>query len=173
MASAPDPNSQDRDLALRRYDIVLRYLATEVQVYWTRSQLFLVANAALLGFELNGLPVSSGVRTDKLIALIFAAGIGIALCLFWRGALSSGDGWMEHWKSALRLWEESAFGDVNLYRKRPDGVPKSRRAARKAALLFLWMWCLVAAYLISCLVLRLGCPHSMNLEPTHYQGLFG
>ena len=154
-SESPEPNPQEKELALRRYDSVLRYLGTETQIYWTRSQLFLVANTALLGFELNG--IRDEAPTERLIALLFGAFIGVWLCFLWRSGLDSGEGWMEHWKTALRQWEELAFGDVNLYRIRPADVPKpTRRVARKTLWLFLMVWLLVAAYLILLLVLRLA-----------------
>jgi len=149
----------EQDLALRRYDTVLKYLATETQIYWTRSQLFLVANAALLGFGLNNVPVSPDVRWGKLIALLLEAGVGIYLCILWRRGLRSGRGWMEHWKSALRFWEEPAFGDVNLYRSRPASVPESTSGvAQDAAGLFLVVWSVIAGYLAVCLLSKaFGC----------------
>jgi hypothetical protein len=137
---------------------VLKYLATETQVYWTRSQLFLVANAAMLGFALNNnnVPVSAEAHIDKLIALLLEALVGILLCLLWRKALRSGKGWMDHWKVALRQWEEAAFGDVNLYRTRPADIPESTSGvAKTAAFLFLSVWAMMAFYLAILLILKL------------------
>jgi hypothetical protein len=150
MVESPEPTVEERELALKRYDSVLRYLGTEVQVYWTRSQLFLVANAALLGFELNNIPVWPDVRWNKVIVPLLGALVGGVLCFLWRRGLDSGEGWMEHWKAALRQWEELAFGSLNLYRTRPKGVKKSG-VGRKAAWLFQTLWFLVAAYLLACL----------------------
>jgi hypothetical protein len=155
--SPPEPTAQERDLALRRYDTVMKYLGTETQIYWTRSQLFLVANAALLGFEVSNVPVAPDARISKLIALLIGASTGGVLCFLWRKGLRSGEGWMDHWKSALIQWEELAFETVNLYRKPPACVPKSTSGTAKAAAwLFSTLWWLIAAYLVGCLVLRLA-----------------
>jgi hypothetical protein len=115
----------------------------------------------MLGFALNNIPVASDVHPDKLVVLTAGAGVGILLCVLWLRGLHSGEGWMEHWKCALRQWEEVAFGDVNLYRVRPSDLPKSASgAARKAALLFLLVWFLVEGYLVGSLLQKILERHS-------------
>ena len=47
------------DLALKRYDVLFRYLAYENTVYWSRSQFFLVANAGMFAFAAAKLPTST------------------------------------------------------------------------------------------------------------------
>jgi len=146
------------DFALRRYDTVLKYLATETQIYWSRSQLFLVANAAMLGFALKDFPGDAQEPTKKLVAQLLGAFTGICLCLLWRKGLRSGKIWMEHWKKALRRWEELAFSDVMLYREPPSHAVESSGVAGQAASLFLIIWSLVAAYLVISILIRLcGC----------------
>jgi hypothetical protein len=159
MTPPQTPSSADRDLALKRYDTALKLLISDTQIYWTRSHLFLVANAALIAFALNSIPLATDVRTVKILALAIGSITGIVLCTLWRRGLKAGEGWMNHWKAALTNWEESAFGDVNFYRARPTDVPKSSGVARSAALLFLTLWCIIAAYVGLCLYLRaVGCP---------------
>lgn len=160
MLPVPDPPSDaERDIALKRYDTVLKLLTTDIQVYWTRSQLFLVANAALVGFELNSIPIATDAHMPKILALALGAITGIIICILWRRGLKAGQGWMAHWKSALSTWEIAAFGGVNLYRARPVNVPKSSGVAGGAALLFLILWCVVAGYVALCLYLKIvGCP---------------
>src|ERR1700680_2932240 len=69
MSTLPDPPPENpRALALKKYDTVLKLLTSDTQIYWLRSQFFFVANATLLGFEINGFP-GSDIRTSKLIVL--------------------------------------------------------------------------------------------------------
>jgi hypothetical protein len=42
------PNDHDLDLALRRYNIVLVYLAVVRQMTWTKTQFFFALNIGLL-----------------------------------------------------------------------------------------------------------------------------
>ena len=126
---------------------MLKYLGTETQIYWTRSQLILIANVALLGFGLASIPVTRDVRADKLAVLTTGAVVGVVLCILWLKGLRSGKAWMEHWKSALRQWEQAAFANVNLFGSRPVDLPESASgAARYAAVLFLLIWSLIAGY---------------------------
>jgi len=65
---------------------------------------------------------------------------------------------MEHWKGALRRWEDLAFDDVNLYRERPARVPKPGNVSIWTAKIFLVVWTLVTMYMLICLAFRLrGC----------------
>ena len=156
-ASSNGQPPQERDLTLRQYDTVVKLLIADTQIYWVRSQFFLVANATLLGFEINNFP-GSEARTPKLTALFLAGVIGIIICILWRRAILVGKKWMEHWKRALRQWEESAFSDVNLYRARPTDIPAPGNIPITTANLFLVVWALVTTYLLVCLCLRLcGC----------------
>ncbi len=140
---------------MRQYALVVPLLATDATIYWMRSQLFLVANAALMGFALNTVPISSDARTGKICAVVIGAVVGILLCILWRRTLRSGEKWMNHWKDLLRQWEPTIFGDINVYRKSPAGVPKTGTVAREAALLFLILWCMLGVYATICLCLRL------------------
>lgn len=54
VSTASEP--REVDLALRRYDIVFRYLATENQMSWTKNQFFLAANGGLLAFAPSRFP---------------------------------------------------------------------------------------------------------------------
>jgi len=136
----------ERDLALRRYDTVMKFLGTEIQVYWTRSQLFLVAHTALLGFGLKEIAVSNDASEAKVLLLLVASLAGVTLCVLWHRGLTAGEGWMEHWKKALRKWEDVAF-EENLFRERPCTIPISRHVARSTAWLFTLLWALVTLYL--------------------------
>jgi len=159
MSPTPDgPPTQERDFALKQYDAVLKLLTSDTQVYWVRSQFLLVANATLLGFEINSFP-GQDIRTSKLVVLALTSIIGVVMCVIWCYGIRVGRRWMNHWKSALRQWEEVAFSNVNLYRARPVDVPKPGQVSIKTAVLFLVVWAAVATYMLICLCLRLfGCP---------------
>jgi hypothetical protein len=150
-------NDKEGDRALRRYDVVLRYLAADTQVYWIRSQFFLITNAALLSSEIGNFPPSD-VTTPKLLALFLGSIVGLILCVLWFRSIDVGRAWMEHWKAALRKWEPSAFGDVNLFRERPAQLPKPSHIPKNTAILFLLLWIAATLYLIFRLFLRIsGC----------------
>lgn len=145
----------ETDLALKRYDLILRYLAVDTQVFWTRSQLFLVANAAFAGFALKEIPVAPASRLSQIITLLIGAVVGILLCCLWIRGITVGNAWMDHWRVTLKTWEEQAFGDVNIFRQRPVSIPTPSSVAKKAAYVFISIWFLTAAYLLVCVVLKL------------------
>jgi hypothetical protein len=143
--------TDEAELSRKRYDIVLKHLAYENTAYWTRSQLFLVANAALIGFALKEIPTSLvGVSKTRLVTLLVCSVVGILLAVLWIYGLKAGQGWINHWVAALKSWEGSAFGDVNLLRSRPDGVPSATRIARMTSLLFAVLWSAVSVFLCIC-----------------------
>ena len=150
----PTPD-QDRELVFKQYSFVISLLAMDAQIYWMRSQLFLVANAALVGFALNSIPISKDAHTLKICALAVGAATGLLLCRLWRRTLQSGEGYLNHWKDVLRQLEPAVFGDTNIYRQLPPHVPKTGTVAKHAALLFLTLWFALGAYAIFCLYLRL------------------
>lgn len=147
--------NEETDLALRRYDVVMRYLASDNAIYWTRSQLLLVAEVALLGFfgnQVKDLPEClCHAPQYKLIALIADCLVGILLCVLWHFAIKGGQFWMDRWESILTGLEERAFGsDVTLYggmtpTMRPK--PRTRAVARWTVISFATVW--VAALLLS------------------------
>jgi lysylphosphatidylglycerol synthetase-like protein (DUF2156 family) len=153
MVIAPDPNV---DLALRRYDTVFRYLASENAIFWTRSQLFLVANAALIGFVTKDLPSAvAQVSFAKLVMLILGCLGALLLCVLWHLAVIAGSNWWRHWHGLLETIEPDAFGEHNVMRRRPARTPRFRLIARSAAWLFTCMWIGVLGYLVLCFALKL------------------
>jgi hypothetical protein len=154
---AADQDARDsRDLALSRYDTLLRYLAYENTVYWTRAHLLLVANAALLGFVSTRIPTSSlsSVSWTQLIVLAVVCLSGMALTIIWHFALAAGSGWISHWTSNLARLEGQAFGDMNLVRERPTGVVSAQKVARATAFLFTALWVGAILFLVLCGLLK-------------------
>jgi hypothetical protein len=147
---APSPET-----ALKRYDIVMRYLATEAQIFWTRSQFFLVANATLIGLVVGQIPISllHNTSTSKLAVLIVAVAVGESLCVLWFRAIASGNKWLNHWTQILVEWEAEAMGR-NLFRVSPRG-PSSRSVALWTARLFTLAWSLLGAFGAVCFFLRI------------------
>jgi hypothetical protein len=141
---------------LKRYDIVMRYLATEGQIFWNRSQLFLVANAALIGFVFREVPTSlKDSSATKLTILFIGTLTGILLCCLWFRAIKSGNKWLDHWISILKTWEPEAMGETNVFRRPPAG-PSSRAVARLAASLFIVIWALLAIYTAVCFSMKIN-----------------
>jgi hypothetical protein len=136
---------QKQELALKQYDIVVKLVITDTQLYWTRSQLFLVSNTGLAGFALTGyIALDSHAGVAQLLALMVVAITGLMMCAIWRETLERGRKWMDHWEEILRGWESDAFGAVTLYRGWP---PKKSTTALRTMWLFLLLWCFVFAYL--------------------------
>jgi len=136
------PDEKDRiDIALKRYDSILRYIAYENSVYWTRAQFFLVANSALLAlvFSQFGRETPSEVLWSRIVFQIIACVIGGLLTWLWKGVVENGDQWLRHWKEILEYdLESDAFGSINVVRpwefRTPPDPPLSRaRSTRQIA----------------------------------------
>lgn len=137
-----------RDLALRRYDAVLKYLGSEATVFWRGSQLFLVAHAAFLGLIVKDLPTAPrSTPTARILVLIVVALAGLLLCVLWHLSMRAGSGWIDYWKAVLRRLEPEAFDDIDLFRTRPR-IPHQRVVAKFAAWLFTVVWSMLPFYVV-------------------------
>jgi hypothetical protein len=146
---------RDRDAAIKKYDFVLKLFTMDTQLFWTRSQLFLVANAALAGFSLSAVPLKSEVDTVKIYAEAIATITGIILCRLWIMTLRSGKKWTEHWKELLKKWEPLVFDDDdNVYLQPPEGVDRYSGTAIYTAWLFLSLWIILGVFVIICIVFK-------------------
>jgi hypothetical protein len=122
------------DLALKRYDIVMKYLATENTLYWTRSQILLLANTALLGYaanQLNALDADlSKEPWTRLSVVLVECLFGLLLCVAWHFGIDAGAYWMDRWQDLLtdRL-EPVAFPDNDVFRNVKRPKPRSRTIA--------------------------------------------
>lgn len=140
-----DPDLRTIDLALRRYDVVLRYLSTENSLYWTRSQFFLAANAGLLAFGLARLP-SSGFTWRVLLPSAFITILGFALSCVWLLALNKASRYRDRWRNVCIALEPVAFGEVEIFRNVPRlGLG---RLAKATVCFFLILWIVAACALL-------------------------
>jgi hypothetical protein len=162
---ATPPQTPQTDLALKRYDILFRYLAYENTVYWSRSQFFLVANAGMFGFAAAKLPTSQqGLSWEQLGILATASAVGILLSLLWHRALEAGQHWVSRWERLCESLESEAFGDIEVLRNsgmdstRQSGVKRmsGKAVARHCATLFVVLWILMFAY-VTVLAAFLSC----------------
>ena len=153
-----DVAKDDTDLAIRRYDIIMRYLASDNAIYWTRSQLLLVAHTTLLGFWGNQLPRNLGEEPPlKLIFLLIECGLGGCLCLIWHYAIRGGQYWMDRWEKTLLELEDAAFGKSAEVYRGMDGAsrpkPRTRDLARWTLVIFCAIWSfasLMTLYILVC-----------------------
>jgi hypothetical protein len=138
-----------QELALKKYIPVLAYLGTEATMFWSRSQLFLVAHSALLGFIGKDLPTSASRPDHARLGIFIAwAAVGLVLSALWHLAITVGSQWVDWWKEVLKELEPAAFGSTQLWRSRPKTLVPARRVARFAASLFSIVWLGLLVYLV-------------------------
>jgi hypothetical protein len=138
----------EEELALKRYTPVLAYLATECTMFWNRSQLFLVAHSALIGFVAKDIPTRTNNDPANLRVPIALSIAGLVLSGLWHLAIFIGSRWIDWWKAKLIALEQEAFGTTHLWRSRPSTPVHARTVARLAAWLFTVLWLGLLVYLI-------------------------
>lgn len=136
---------EHRDLSLRRFDIVSRYLASDNAIYWNRSQLLMVANTALLGFfasQLAGVSADpQNLRVYSWLMLDYLAAeaiVGVCLCVLWHFAITGGQYWLAQWEAILRELEPAAMGHTLMFRRFDESRPKKTFARRILQLAKFW-----------------------------------
>jgi hypothetical protein len=102
------------DLAVRRYDILFRHIATEETLTWTGCQLYVVANSALLTFCAARFPKDT--HWLSLVPPLIISVVGLILSLFWRGFMQRAPGRADRWLVICRQLEQMAFGETNVIR---------------------------------------------------------
>jgi hypothetical protein len=153
-----DEDQKRTDLALKRYDAILRYLSYENNVYWVRGQFFLLANTALAAFVLNQIPISASPAPtwNRLGVSAIASIAGLVLTWLWRSALTTGEHWIQHWMEILTDLEAEAFGEIRVFREwkfrsPPPGPQRSHSAKKMAhwlANLFSAIWSFALLYVV-------------------------
>ena len=147
--------SSESDLALKRYDVLFRYLAYENTVYWSRSQFFLVANAGMFAFATAKVPTSLQGLSWQYLGILGAASVaGVLLSVFWYRVLKAGEYWVSRWEKLCESLEPEAFGAIEVLRNSgmDSTAPALRRmsgkaAARHSAILFIILWLVMFTYL--------------------------
>jgi hypothetical protein len=151
------PADDGVELALKRYAAILSYLQYENAIYWTRSQHFLFAHAAIFGFFASQLSAKPTGKAWMLhVATSVVALAGLALSGIWWRALTAGDYWINRWQRLLQELEQHAMGDLCLMRPSMSEPkrPRARLVAKQAAILFVILWSIALAYAISCLIAK-------------------
>ena len=138
------------DLAIKQYAPILSYLGTECSMFWSRSQLFLVANSALIGFAAKDITsLNSTDPRGKLWLYLGLSIVGALLCGLWLVTINLGSRWMNWWIGKLKQLEPAAYGSVTLWSQRPFGGRfKVRHVAYGTAALFTCVWGAVFAYIL-------------------------
>jgi hypothetical protein len=152
-----DAAEKQQELALKKYTPILAYLATECTMFWNRSQLFLVAHSALLGFIGKDLPTPKETDLAKLGIFMVWAAAGLVLSGLWHLAITVGSKWVDWWTGKLVTLEADAFGPIELWRKRPQTPVRARMVARLAASLFTCLWFGLLVYLVILCIRALKC----------------
>jgi hypothetical protein len=136
--------SADVDVAIRRFDAVMRYYSYETTMYWARSHFFLVANAGLFALSVTAI-LSRQIERPYL--LTFVCIFGVLLSILWYLVLRTGQYWTSRWENICLSLEQAAFGDVEIFRNcRPRRHLSTKLVARFAALLFIVVWTVCAFY---------------------------
>jgi hypothetical protein len=148
--TTPPPIPPETDLALRRYTVIMSYMATECSMFWSRSQLFLVANSALIGFLAKDTPLPGAPHDAKLWIYLGLSVAGLALCTLWHIMISVGSRWISWWQQKMCALEADAFDSTILWRERPPTGPlRARDVARATAVLFTIIWLALFLYIVS------------------------
>jgi|KBSMisStandDraft_5_1062788.scaffolds.fasta_scaffold1027840_2 hypothetical protein len=146
----PPPIPPATDLALRRYTTVMAYMGTECSMFWSRSQLFLVANSALIGFLAKDIPLPGAPQNlPKLWIYLSLSVAGLALCTLWHIMIHVGSRWIDWWQLKMSTLEPDAYDSTVLWRQRPSTGPwKARDVARATAVLFTIIWLGLFIYIL-------------------------
>jgi hypothetical protein len=135
-ASMPTPDPKEIDVALRRYDVVFRYFATENMMSWTKNQFFLAANAGLIAFASARFPKDT-IWTSLLAPAIITI-IGLLFSILWLFTLRGAVIHVDWWKRICLQLEPIAFGPHEVLR----GVPRTGvwKITRTIARAFVVVW---------------------------------
>lgn len=147
-------NDLEPEHALKIYDTFTRYLAYENTIFWTRSQHFLVAHAALLGFFAAAAFGKGQVSSPHIVPLLptLICAVGLALSFLWHRALTTGDYWTGHWMDILKELESKATGEIPAFREFTTDrrYVSGKGVARQCAWLFSGVWTLGIIYALAC-----------------------
>ncbi len=142
-AGEPDAKA-DAELALKRFDILSRYLAYEGTVYWARSTFFLGVNAGLFGLQANLIKDTPTLFNATAASV---SGLGLLLAILWLGALLSGDHWTGRWETLCKEFEAEAFGTAQVFRGKASFRGRlAKLTAFGTVILFILAWLISQGY---------------------------
>ncbi|WP_226635277.1 RipA family octameric membrane protein [Brevundimonas poindexterae] len=134
----------DAELALKRFDILSRYLAYEGTVYWARSTFFLGVNAGLFGLLATLLKDSLG--TFHVVATAVSL-LGMLLSVLWLLALLAGEHWTSRWEALCVEYEPGAFGETEVFRNGRSTIGKLAKGTAMATVgIFITAWVISLGY---------------------------
>ncbi|MEK6869526.1 MAG: hypothetical protein AABX63_00240 [Nanoarchaeota archaeon] len=141
------------DVAIRRFQIITGLIQYEGTVFWSRSQHYLVANAALLGFIATKLPTTDlDCITWANLYTVFIGSIGgLLLAIFWNRSLKSAEYYLTRWINIAKDIEPLAFDEGEVFRNAKSSA-SARKITNYTSLLFITMWSLVCVFLIICFI---------------------
>lgn len=157
--------SKNKD-KLEQYGILMSYLQYENSTFWVRSNFFLLANTALLGFLITSLPDIHPPNNWARILIPFVGCItGFILSILWLFALKSGEWWIKRWHSLLIKIEPQAFGEISVFRGVLNSKSKLEYGSKLGArginyfvcYLFFVLWGLSIIYCITAISLKIFC----------------
>jgi hypothetical protein len=146
-AHCVDP--KEIDVALRRYDVVFRYLATEHVMSWTKNQFFLAANAGLFAFASARFP--RDMHWTSLLVPAITTMIGMFFSILCLSTLRRAAIHVDRWKAICLRLEPTAFGPHDVLRNVPS--TGMRVVTRTIAGVFIVVWS-VALALVTALLVR-------------------
>jgi hypothetical protein len=138
------------DLALRRYDVIFRYLAAEYAMAWTKNQFFLAVNGGLLAFCAARFPKDA--QWPSLIVPATFSLIGLLFSVLWLVTLKSARYFYKRWEALCVELEPIAFSDQQLWRGL--NPPRLRFGLRTPAWLFIIIWILAELGIIAAWLLK-------------------
>jgi len=148
----------DDELAFRAYTQVVAYLSSDNQIFWNRSQLFMVGNSAFLGFVFQNFPFNGASESwSRLVLHLLCAAFGLAICWMWTKATEGGIAYLRHWRALAEEFEQEAIGNRKFFRSHPE-VPKpgTSKIAILTSWLFAGVWAADAIYLLVVMILKLS-----------------
>jgi len=107
-----------RDIALRRYSIIMSYFQYENTAFWMRINLFLIALILMVGTigqMLKDYYFGKNTITDFFITFLL---LNTAICIvFIMVSFLFGKNWTDHWHSILCKLEKDAFENIDILRE--------------------------------------------------------
>jgi hypothetical protein len=139
--------------AAQKMDIVVKYLAHESTLFWSRSQFFLAANAGLFGLLAIAFRDSEPGTLYELVVLATACIVGLTITFLWFKVLKTGGWWMDYWTAKVCVLEGYAMGDLEIFRRCHEArikanVSSARAVAKYVGTLFTVVWMLALAFAV-------------------------